>query len=191
MKSVAMQRARSASIAPAATSRQRGNALVFAMLGLVVGGIVLALGIGYYQRAQADAQSQSTVSEIGAIVGAAQQNYGQYGYAGLTTAIAVGSRVIPEIRADSSGSTATSAYSGAITLNDNSSATAGTAILSYANVPSSQCAQLVNATQGLAREITIGSSAVKPLDGVVDVAVLNAQCIGAPAVSIHWIFGRS
>ena len=36
--------------------RQRGNALVFSMLGLVIGGIVLALGISYYQNSQANAQ---------------------------------------------------------------------------------------------------------------------------------------
>src|ERR1700756_4473768 len=64
--------------APAASPRrrQRGNALVFSMLGLVIGGIVLALGIGYYQNSQANAQVQGTISEISAIIGGAQQNYG-------------------------------------------------------------------------------------------------------------------
>ena len=57
--------------------RQRGNALVFSMLGLVIGGIVLALGIGYYQSAQSNAQVQGTISEVSAIIGGAQQNYGQ------------------------------------------------------------------------------------------------------------------
>jgi hypothetical protein len=56
--------------------RQRGNALVFSMLGLVIGGIVLALGISYYQSSQANAQVQGTISEISAIIGGAQQNYG-------------------------------------------------------------------------------------------------------------------
>ena len=85
---------------PQSLRRQKGNALVFSMLGLVIGGIVLALGISYYQNAQTNAQVQGTISEISAIIGGAQQNYGQYGYAGLTTAVAVGSRVIPDTRAD-------------------------------------------------------------------------------------------
>ena len=36
---------------PQSLRRQKGNALVFSMLGLVIGGIVLALGISYYQNA--------------------------------------------------------------------------------------------------------------------------------------------
>src|ERR1700749_1476057 len=159
--------------------RQRGNALVFSMLGLVIGGIVLALGIGYYQNSQANAQVQGTISEISAIIGGAQQNYGQYSYSGLTTAVAVGSRVIPQTRADAGGTTATNSYSGAITLVDNSPATPSTAKLSSANVPTSQCTQLINGAQSLARRITVGTTYVKPLDGTIDVVSVNAQCTSA------------
>ena len=38
-----------AALAAISRCRQRGNALVFSMLGLVIGGIVLALGISYWQ----------------------------------------------------------------------------------------------------------------------------------------------
>jgi len=171
--------------------RQRGNALVFTMLGLVIGGIVLALGIGYYQNAQTNAQVQGTISEISAIIGGAQQNYGQYGYAGLTTAVAVGSRVIPDTRADTGGATATNSYSGAITLVDNSATTPSTAKLTYANVPASQCTQLVNGAQSLARRVTIGTTDVKPLDGTIDVARVNTQCTSAANVAIDFVFGRT
>ena len=171
--------------------RQHGNALVFTMLGLVIGGIVLALGISYYQNAQTNAQVQGTISEISAIIGGAQQNYGQYGYAGLTTAVAVGSRVIPDTRADTGGATATNSYSGAITLVDNSATTPSTAKLTYANVPASQCTQLVNGAQSLARRVTIGTTDVKPLDGAIDVARVNAQCTSAGNVAIDFVFGRT
>jgi hypothetical protein len=171
--------------------RQSGNALVFSMLALVIGGIVLALGIGYYQSAQANAQVQGTISEVSAIIGNAQQNYGQYGYAGLTTAVAVGSRVIPDTRADAGGTSATNSYSGAISLIDNSAATPSTAKLTYANVPASQCTQLVNGAQSLARQVTVGSADVKPLDGSVDIVRLNTQCTGASSVSVDFVFGRT
>jgi type II secretory pathway pseudopilin PulG len=174
-----------------ALRRQRGNALVFSMLGLVIGGIVLALGINYYQTSQANAQVQSTVSEITAIIGGAQQNYGQYGYNGLTTAVAVGSRVIPETRADAGGKTATNSYSGAITLVDNSSTTPNTARLSYANVPASQCSQIINGAQILARQVSVGATDVKSLDGAVDIAKVTTQCTAAAAVSIDFVFGRT
>jgi hypothetical protein len=176
---------------PLARARQRGNALVFSMLALVIGGLVLALGIGYYQNSQANAQVQSTIGEIGAIIGAAQQNYGQYGYTGLTTAIAVGARVIPETRADANGRTARNSYSGTITLVDNSSTTADTAALSYSNVPSSQCAQIINGAQSLARQITIASTDVKALDAPIDIAKLNTQCVSAASVTIAFVFGRT
>src|ERR1700761_4065115 len=69
MKMVHSQRR--AARAASSRSRQGGNALVFSMLGLVIGGIVLALGIGYYQNSQANAQVQGTISEISAIIGGA------------------------------------------------------------------------------------------------------------------------
>jgi hypothetical protein len=170
---------------------QRGNALVFAMLGLVIGGIVLALGIGYYQSSQANAQVQGTISEVSAIIGSAQQNFGQYGYNGLTTAVAVGSRVIPETRADSGGTTATNSYSGAITLVDNSGNTPSTAKLTYANVPASQCTQLINGAQLLARQVKVGTADVKPLDGSIDIVRVNTQCTAAPTVAVDFFFGRT
>jgi type II secretory pathway pseudopilin PulG len=175
----------------AAIRRQRGNALVFSMLGLVIGGIVLALGISYYQTAQSNAQVQSTVSEVTAIIGGAQQNYGQYGYNGLTTAVAVGSRVIPETRADSSGKAATNSYSGAISLVDNSADTPDTAKLTYANVPAAQCSQIINGAQSLARQITVGSTDVKGIDGIIDIAKVTTQCTAASTVSIDFVFGRT
>jgi hypothetical protein len=170
---------------------QRGNALVFSMLGLVIGGIVLALGISYYQTSQSNAQVQSTVSEVTAIIGSAQQNYGQYGYNGLTTAVAVGSRVIPETRADASGKSATNSYSGTITLVDNSAATPDTAKLSYANVPASQCSQIINGAQSLARQIAVASTDVKALDSIIDIAKVTAQCTSASSVTIDFVFGRT
>jgi len=170
---------------------QQGNALIFSMLGLVVGGIVLAMGIGYYQSSQSSAQVQSTIGEVSGIIGAAQQNYGQYGYSGLNTAIAVGSRVIPETRADSNGRSAKNSYSGAITLVDNSAAVADTAKLSYANVPSAQCAQIINGAQSLARQVVVAATDVKAIDSSVDLAKLNTQCTSASTVTVDFVFGRT
>ncbi len=170
---------------------QRGNALVFSMLALVIGGIVLALGISYYQNSQSNAQVQSTIGEVSSIIGAAQQNYGQYGYTGLTTAIAVGSRVIPETRADANGRTARNSYSGQITLVDNSGNTPDTAVLSYTNVPASQCTQIINGAQSVSRQIVVGQTEVKPLDSPIDIAKLNTQCNAASTATLDFVFGRT
>ena len=174
-----------------APPRSSGNALVFSMLALVIGGITLALGISYYQSSQANAQVQGTISEVSAIIGGAQQNYGQYGYSGLTTAVAVGSRIIPDTRADAGGTSATNSYSGAITLIDNSTATPNTAKLSYAKVPTSQCTQIINGAQSLARQVAVGTTDVKALDGAIDIVKVNTQCTASASVTIDFVFGRT
>jgi len=58
-------------------------------------------------------------------------------------------------------------------------------------VPASQCTQLINGAQSLARRITIGSTDVKPLDGAIDVARVNTQCTSATSVAIDFVFGRT
>ena len=67
---------------------------------------------------------------------------------------------------------------------------AGTALLTYANVPQEVCVSVVNGTQALARQVNVNGVAVKPLDGVVAVGTLTAQCISAAAVPITWTLGR-
>ena len=165
-------------------------AWVFAVACLAVGGAMVALGVGYLRCSRVNAQVQAAVSEISMIIGGARQNYGKYGYSGLTTAVAIGSRVIPEARADGGGMTATNGYAGAITLIDNSAKMAGTAILSYADVPAAQCAQIVAAVRPLTREIGVQGIVVTRPDGTIAATGLDAQCASAAGVKIDFVFGR-
>ena len=107
----------------------------------------------------------------------------------MTTAVAVGSRVIPDSRADSGGRTATNGYGGAITLVDNSTRTAGTAVLSYADVPAAQCARIVAGLRPLVREIGVQGRAVTRPDGTIDAARLDTQCASAAGVRMAFVFG--
>ena len=157
---------------------------------LVVAAAMLTLGLGYYRCSRVNAEVQGTISEVSLIIGGARQDYGQYGYSGVTTAVAVGARVIPETRADGSGATATNGYGGAITLVDNSAKTAGTAILSYADVPAAQCAQIVDAVRPLTREIAVQGETVTRPDGRLAPARLRALCAAASGVRIDFVFGR-
>jgi hypothetical protein len=169
---------------------QRGNALIFTLLAFVIGAIVIAVGIEQYQQSERASSIQSVVAEVSSIIGNAKANDGQLSYVGLTTSIAVGGGTIPRNRATSS-STAANKFSGVITLVDNNGATTGTANLSYANVPSDQCKEIVMGTQALAREVQVGGNDVKPLDGFVNPAGLNTQCLSANMVTISWIIGRA
>jgi translation initiation factor 1 (eIF-1/SUI1) len=172
-----------------ARRNQRGNALVFAMLGLVVSAIALATGINAYKDGETSNASQATISEVNAIIGNAKASFGQYAYSGLTTAISVNNAVIPSTMA--SGTSAVNRYSGAVTLVDNTSTTTSTALLSYANVPSEQCVRIITGTQAMARRVTVGGTDVKALDSSIVMATLAAQCSSATNVSISWTIGRT
>ena len=176
---------------PTANRRaQHGNALVFALLALVVSAVTLGFGINYYREAQRLESIQSVTTEVTRIIGSAQSTDGTLGYVGLTTATAVGGGTIPRNRATST-STAVNRFSGAITLVDNNTSTVGTALLSYASIPQDECKDIVMGTHALARRVQVASADVKPLDGTLNVATLNAQCISASAVTIAWVIGRS
>ena len=153
--------------------KQRGNAILFSLLGLVIGGIVLSAGINFYQDSERAASVQEVTGQVNTIIGTAKQNYGQYSFTGLTTADAVASRAIPQSMANSA-TTALNKFSGAVDLVDNNATTAGTALLTYANVPQEVCVSVVNGTQALARQVNVNGVAVKPLD--IDKAVAAGAC---------------
>jgi hypothetical protein len=168
--------------------QQRGNALLYTLLALVLGGIGLSVGIGQYQDAERSTAIQATVGEVNSIIGAAKQNFGQYGYQGVNTATAVASQVIPSSMAATT-TTASNRFGGAVSLEGNTAA--GTAVLVYAAVPSNVCINIVNGTQALARQVQVNGGDVKPLDGVVSLNLLTTQCGGgAGTVPIAWTIGR-
>lgn len=177
-------------IASRTQRRQRGNAVLFTLLSMVIGGIVVAVGVTQYQDADRAASVQATVAEVNTIIGNVKQNYGQYSYAGLTTGIAVGSRVIPE-SLQTSQTAARNKFGGAIEMRERAPAGSGTAELVYPNVPRGICTSVINGTQGLAREILIGATVVKPENGVVDLGALNTGCSTAAAADITWVIGRT
>ena len=179
------------SIAGRGPSKQRGNALVFQLLALVIGGIAVAVGISQYNDAERSASIGSVVAEVAAIIGNAKANDGQLGYVGLTTPIAVAGGTVPRIRANSTRTAASNKFSGAITLVDNNASVVGTANLSYAGVDSDQCKEIVMGTQSLARQIQVNGTDVKPLDGSIVSATLASQCIATSTVLVSWIIGRT
>lgn len=170
-----------------ASRHQSGNALLYTLLALVLGGIGMSVGIQQYQEAERATSIQATVGEVNSIIGAAKQNFGQYNYTGLNTAAAVGSQVIPSYLAN--GAAANNKFGGTITLD--AGTTAGTAVLNYNSVPSSLCINIINGTQALARQIQVGGNNVKPLDGNVDIAALTTQCTSGASVTIAWTIGRA
>lgn len=173
-----------------APRRQRGNALAFALLALVIGAIVMVVGVRQYAQSERSASIQDVTAEAVAVIGNAKATYGQYAYTGTTTAMAVGGAIIPRTRAISP-SAANDKFSGAITLVDNNATTQGTALLTYASIPQDQCAAIVIGSESLARQVKVGGVDVKVLDGTLNPVTLNAQCISATSVPIAWVIGST
>ena len=169
--------------------RARGNAVLFTLLSMVIGGIVVAIGVTQYQDADRAATVQATVAEVNAIIGSVKQNYGQYSYAGLTTGISVGSRVIPE-SLQISETAARNKFGGVIEMRERGAGT-GTAELVYPNIPRALCSSVINGTQGLAREILIGNTVVKEANRALDLGALNTGCSSNAAADITWVIGRT
>lgn len=178
------------SLSSSGRARQSGNAVLFTLLSMVIGGIVVAVGVTQYQDADRAASIQATVAEVNTIIGNAKQNFGQYSYAGLTTAIAVGSRVIPE-GLQTSQTAARNKFGGVIEMQERAPSGSGMAELIYPNVPRAICSSLINGTQGVARQILIGTNVVKAENGPVDLAAMNNGCSSGAAADITWVLGRT
>ena len=104
-------------------------------------------------------------------------------------------RVNPDIDARSHPNISTglrsNKFGGAIEMRERAPAGSGTAELVYPNVPRAICTSVINGTQGLARQILIGATVVKPENGIVDLAALNTGCSTAAAADITWVVGRT
>ena len=50
---------------------------------------------------------------------------------------------------------------------------------------------IVNGTHGMARQVQVDTTDVKPLDGTVQLGALTTQCTGRDTVTIAWTIGRS
>jgi len=171
-------------------SSQKGNALAFTLLALVIGAILIGVGVRQYTQSERSASMQEVASEVVAVIGEAKAAFGSYAYVGMTTAQAVGGGTIPRFRS-TSATTAANKFSGAITLVDNNAVTQGTGLLTYASIPQDQCQSIVIGSESLARQVKVGGVDVKALDGTMNIATLNAQCISTPAVAVAWVIGRT
>jgi hypothetical protein len=170
--------------------RQRGNAILFTLLALVIGGVIISVGITQYQDAERSVRIQNTISEVNTMIGTAKQNFGQYGFSGLTMAVALSSRVVPqELVAKAAPGGAQNKFGGTLTLAE--VASTGTATLTYGGVPVELCLGIVNGTQGIASVVKVGPTEIKKVGQTVDVGGLNTACnVATGLVDIAWTFGR-
>ena len=169
--------------------RQKGMSLIQALFVLVLGGIALSVALNQYQSGEKSSRVQKNVGDVMEIVGQAKSNYGQYSYKNLTTEVAVKGGVIPSRLADTA-TTAKNDFGGDITLIATAPAD-GTATLTFTNILPEMCTQLVAATAGSARLISVGGTVVKPMDGELNMGTLSDQCTAAASAAVVWVIGRT
>lgn len=111
-------------------------------------------------------------------------------YGAMTTALAVQSRAIPE-QLRVTATTAQNSYGGVITVAPATCVTANDcATITWPGVPQAQCMDFVIGTQSGARTLSVGGTAVKPLDLALNMATLATQCEAAATSPVVFTISR-
>lgn len=179
---------------PPNRASQRGISMVELSVVLVVVALISAAVFFGLQANARRIEVQDNTSQITEIAAELKKNFGrnnQYGV--LTTALAVQSRAIPE-QLRVTATTAQNSYGGLVTTVVSPAATctlAGAcADLLWPSVPQNQCMDLVIGTSNVARVVDVGGTAVKVLDGQLNMATLATQCEAAASTAITYSVGR-
>jgi type II secretory pathway pseudopilin PulG len=171
---------------------QRGLSMVELALVLIVASLILAAAFYGFSQQQRQVEVQENQAAISKIVSTLQSMYGKTGtYGDVTTAIAIQARAIPPNLRIGTGNTAQNSYGGSVTVAPVNCVTTNDCMtLTWAGVPSAQCAELVLGTQSFVRRVVIGTTTIKALDGVLNQATLATTCDGALNLDLIFTFGR-
>lgn len=173
--------------------RQRGITLVEVTIVMILAALLAAAAVFGYQKNQRRTEIRDNTSLIIEVSTELQRKFGMNNqYGAVTTAIAVQSRTIPqELRA--TATTANNSYGGAITIAPvNLTGTDDGVALTWANVPQSQCVDLVLGAHNVARRVRVAGTTVKTLDAAqVTAADLATQCVTADRVDVIFDVGRT
>lgn len=176
--------------------RQRGFASVELGLVLLVVAILVVGAVTYYNSNLRKTSITTNVQQIQSIAGSAKATYGyQNLYGQVTTAVAVQGHLIPDSLRDGAAATATNNFGAAITVAPaNGTGTNDMLQVTWGNVPSDQCSDIVLGVATSLRRISVGATVVKPLDGAISIGDLNTACeanTNTGNVALTFAIGRS
>jgi PilS N terminal len=171
------------------TRRQKGNGLIFAVLGIAMLGIGVAAALPLFTNNTAKAGVEASINEHIDLIADLKRNYSQTNYVGVTTAAVAQQGIFASLR-NADGVSATNRWGGAITVADNNAVLPGTSILTSTAVVRDDCARFVNGIAGSLRQISIAGTVIKPTDGIVNPVTLGAQCQSAATVLMSGVIGR-
>ena len=179
---------------PSMLRRKQGGFTALELgLVLLVAAIIIAGAVVYYRENLRKTSITSNMGNILSIASTAKSKYGlQNLYSQVTTALAVQGQVIPGALRDGTANTATNPFGGAIALAPVTLVGANDGLrLDWTNTPGNQCSDIVTSVQGEFRQISVAGVDVKPLDGTLNLATLEAQCQSAANVNVQYFIGRS
>lgn len=174
--------------------KMRGFLSLEAGLVLLVVAIMIVAAVIYYRDNLRKTSVNTNVSHILATASAGRSTFGQTNqYANVTTAVAVASNMIPPALRDGAAQTATNTFGGAITVAPATltGAVADALQITWPNVPSNQCVDIVMGIQGEARRVQVAAVDVKAVDAPINLATATAQCDSANVVVIDMFVGRN
>jgi type II secretory pathway pseudopilin PulG len=163
--------------------------IIFVLLGMVISSLLLLVAFNQFNDAKRIARIDDAKSQIASIIANAQRTYGgARQFASVTTEIALNSRTIPAYMHVDGG--AQNTYNALVALNPVNLTAIGDGLsLSYPVDPA-DCQDVVQNTLSLTRQVTVDATVVKPIDGAIDLAALNAACaVAGPTVPVFFDFG--
>lgn len=183
---------------PSDRSGQRGSALVFGLMALVLAAIGIAVGVDQYRRAERRMAVDRAANEVRTIIGAMQSTYGRFGYRGFTHEDALTSGVVPVnlLLTTGAGSAAQTvarhSLGGEIMLGHIDMAAGWPAgMVRFKDVPTDACTGVMLATEKLAGQVSVGPYLAKWDDGPLYLDSVESGCTAAEKVDLVWYFHRT
>lgn len=173
--------------------KQQGFLSLEAGLVLLVVALAIVSAVMYYRDNLRKTSINTNVNQILATAGAARSVFGQANqYGQVSTAIAVSANIIPSALRNGNTSTASNNFGGEISVSPvNLSGNSDGLKISWPNVPSNQCMEIVMGIQAEMRKLQISGSDIKPLDGSLNIANTSTQCESSSHVALDLFVGRT
>jgi Tfp pilus assembly protein PilE len=152
-------------IKPNRKLNSRGFLSLEAGLVLLVVAIMIVAAVIYYRDNLRKTSVNTNISQLLATASAGRSTFGQTNqYANVTTATAVLS---------------------------NTGAVFDALQITWPNVPTNQCIDIVMGIEGEARQVQVAGADVKAVDSPINLANVTAQCASAQTVVIDMFVGRN
>lgn len=172
---------------------QAGDFIVSLSIALIILAVISIVAFIAFRDDTRKNEMTVTVQNVIKTAGLLRANFGvNNNYGVVTTAVAVQARAIPESQRITGTTTAQNSYGGAVTVTPATLTQANDAVaLSYMNIPSHSCAEIVIGSQHQARRIAVGGTVIKPTDAALNMAALTAACDTGAPVEVIWTVGRT